>query len=47
VSGAYQLAMASNYNMAPRPAVVVVADGAARLVRARETYDQLLAGEGG
>jgi diaminopimelate decarboxylase len=47
VSGAYQLAMASNYNMAPRPAVVVVADGAARLVRARETYDQLLAAEGG
>jgi diaminopimelate decarboxylase len=47
VSGAYQLAMASNYNMALRPAVVVVADGAARLVRARETYDQLLAMEGG
>jgi len=46
VSGAYQLAMASNYNMAPRPAVVVVADGAARLVRPRETYDDLLAAEG-
>ena len=45
VSGAYQLAMASNYNMAPRPAVVVVADGAARLVRPRETYDDLLAAE--
>jgi diaminopimelate decarboxylase len=45
VSGAYQLAMASNYNMAPRPAVVVVADGAARLVRRRETYDDLMAGE--
>jgi diaminopimelate decarboxylase len=43
VSGAYQLAMASNYNMAPRPAVVVVADGAARLVTRRETYDQILA----
>jgi len=47
VSGAYQLAMASNYNMAPRPAVVVVANGAARMVRARETYSQLLATEGG
>ena len=47
VSGAYQLAMASNYNMAPRPAVVVVADGAARLVTARETYDQILATERG
>ena len=43
VSGAYHLAMASNYNMAPRPAVVVVADGAARLVRERETYDDLIA----
>jgi len=47
VSGAYQLAMASNYNLAPRPAVVVVADGAARLVTARETYDQILATERG
>jgi diaminopimelate decarboxylase len=45
VSGAYQLAMASNYNMAPRPAVVVVADGRARLVRRRETFDDLLAAE--
>ena len=44
-SGAYQLSMASNYNMAPRPAVVVVADGHARLVRRRETYDDLLAPE--
>lgn len=42
VSGAYQLAMASNYNMSPRPAVVVVADGDATLVRAREDYDDLL-----
>ncbi len=43
VAGAYHLAMASNYNMSLRPAVVVVADGAARLVRARETYEDLLA----
>ncbi len=47
VSGAYQLAMASNYNLAPRPAVVVVADGKARLVRKRESYDDLLAAEVG
>jgi len=46
VAGAYQLSMASNYNLAPRPAVVIVADGAARLVRRRETYDDLVAGEG-
>jgi diaminopimelate decarboxylase len=44
-SGAYQLSMASNYNMAPRPAVVVVSDGSARVVRRRETYDDLLAAE--
>ena len=45
VSGAYQLSMASNYNMAPRPAVVVVRDGRARLLRRRETFDDLLAAE--
>jgi diaminopimelate decarboxylase len=43
VAGAYQLAMASNYNLALRPAVVVVADADATLVRARETYEELLA----
>ena len=41
VSGAYHLAMASNYNMAPRPAVVVVAGGTAQLVTRRETYADL------
>ena len=45
VSGAYQLSMASNYNLAPRPAVVVVGDGRARLARRRETYEDLLAPE--
>lgn len=44
-AGAYQLSMASNYNMAPRPAVVVVADGHARLGRRRETHADLLAAE--
>jgi diaminopimelate decarboxylase len=43
VSGAYSLAMASNYNWALRPAVVMVKDGHARLIRRRETYDDLLA----
>jgi diaminopimelate decarboxylase len=46
-SGAYQLSMASNYNLVPRPAVVVVAQGQARLVRRRETYADLLAGDVG
>jgi diaminopimelate decarboxylase len=44
-SGAYCLAMASNYNHALRPAVVFVRDGKARLVRRRETYEDLLATE--
>jgi diaminopimelate decarboxylase len=34
--------MASNYNRVPRPAVVFVRDGAARVVVRRETYDDLL-----
>lgn len=42
-AGAYCLAMASNYNMAPRPAVVLVQSGKARLIRRRETNDDLLA----
>ncbi|MDP9237850.1 MAG: diaminopimelate decarboxylase [Chloroflexota bacterium] len=42
-SGAYCVAMASNYNMALKPAVVVVRDGEARLIRRRETYADLLA----
>ena len=44
-AGAYCLAMASNYNLATRPAVVLVADGDARLIRRRETYADLLAAE--
>lgn len=44
-AGAYCLAMASNYNLAPRPAVVLVADGRARLIRRRERYADLLAAE--
>lgn len=44
VSGAYHLAMASNYNMAPRPAVLVVEGGAARVVTRRETYADLTPG---
>lgn len=44
-AGAYCLAMASNYNLALRPAVVVVADGVARVVQRRERYEDLLARE--
>jgi diaminopimelate decarboxylase len=41
-TGAYNHAMASNYNAFLRPAVVFVADGQADLVHARETYDDLV-----
>lgn len=44
-TGAYTLGMASNYNAVPRPAAVLVGDGRARLIRRRETIDDLLADE--
>jgi diaminopimelate decarboxylase len=37
-AGAYSLAMASNYNHAPRPAVVLLDRGRARLIRRRERH---------
>ena len=44
-TGAYTLSMASNYNSVLRPAAVLVRDGEARLVRRRETLEDLLAVE--
>jgi diaminopimelate decarboxylase len=44
-TGAYTLAMASNYNSVPRPAAVLVADGSARIIRRRESFADLLAAE--
>jgi diaminopimelate decarboxylase len=41
-AGAYTLAMSSNYNLLPRPAAVLVADGEARLIRRRETLEDVL-----
>jgi diaminopimelate decarboxylase len=41
VTGAYGYAMASNYNKVPRPAIVFVADGSARIVVRRETFEDL------
>ncbi|MCS7172729.1 MAG: diaminopimelate decarboxylase [Armatimonadetes bacterium] len=41
-TGAYTYAMASNYNRFPRPALVLVEGGRARLVVRRETYEDLL-----
>ena len=42
-SGAYCLAMSSNYNMNPRPAVLMVKDGTSKIIRRRETYQDLIA----
>jgi diaminopimelate decarboxylase len=41
-TGAYTLAMGSTYNGVPRPAVVLVRDGRAHVIRRRETVDDLL-----
>ncbi len=41
VTGAYGYSMASNYNRVPRPPVVFVADGRAREVLRRESFDDL------
>jgi diaminopimelate decarboxylase len=41
-TGAYTLAMASNYNGVTRPAAVLVRDGSAIVVRHRETVEDLL-----
>ena len=41
-TGAYNYSMSSNYNRIPRPAVVAVSDGKARVVIKRETYEDIL-----
>ncbi len=43
VCGAYAPTMASNYNNVPRPAIIMVKDGKARVIRKRETYQDLVA----
>ena len=43
VTGAYTLSMSSTYNAVPRPPAVLVADGKARVIRRRETMDDLFA----
>jgi diaminopimelate decarboxylase len=42
VCGAYCIPMASNYNAIPRPAVVFVERGRPRVVRRRETPEDLM-----
>lgn len=41
-TGAYGYSMANNYNSQPRPAVVFVREGRARVVIRRETYEDLM-----
>ncbi|MFM8281950.1 MAG: diaminopimelate decarboxylase [Planctomycetaceae bacterium] len=45
IAGAYGFVMASNYNSKPLPAEVLVEDGVGRLVRRRQSVDDLIAGE--
>lgn len=41
-TGAYNYSMSSNYNRIPRPAVVAVSNGNAKIVVKRETYEDLV-----
>ena len=44
-AGAYGMSLASNYNTRGRAAEVLVDGGKARLIRRRETVEELMAGE--
>ena len=44
-AGAYGYAMSSNYNSRPRPAEVLVKEGNSKLIRERETLEDLLKGQ--
>ena len=44
-AGSYGMTMSSNYNTRPRAAEVMISEGKTRLVRRRETLDELLANE--
>ncbi|MDP3058404.1 MAG: diaminopimelate decarboxylase, partial [bacterium] len=41
-TGAYNYSMASNYNRIPKPAIILVKDGCARLMVERETYADMV-----
>ncbi|HEX7927965.1 MAG TPA: diaminopimelate decarboxylase [bacterium] len=42
-AGAYGMVLSSQYNMRPRPPEVLVANGKARVIRRRETYEDVVA----
>lgn len=41
-TGAYNYSMASNYNRIPRPAIVAVSNGEAKIIVKRETYEDII-----
>jgi len=41
-AGAYCPSMASNYNLNPRPPIVLIKDGKSRLIRRRESYQDMM-----
>src|SRR5207253_6135413 len=45
VAGAYGFVMSSNYNSKPMAAEVLIKGGKAHLVRARQTFEDLIRGE--
>ena len=45
VTGAYNFSMSMNYNRLPRPAMIIVKDGASRVAIKRETYEDLMKNE--
>ena len=44
-TGAYNYSMASNYNRIPRPAVVAVSGGKAKIIVKRETFEDIIAND--
>lgn len=44
-AGAYSFSMSSNYNSRPRPVEILVEEGAARVIRERESLESLMLGE--
>ncbi len=46
-AGAYGFAMASNYNSRPLPAEILVSGNSSSVIRARQTLDDIIAGETG
>jgi diaminopimelate decarboxylase len=41
-AGAYCLSMASVYNLNPRPPIILVKDGNSRLIRRKESYEDMM-----